>query len=149
LTFVRQHWPDIRYLALIFALAFVVRLAFVLWVDPDPRLAKNDSWFYFHSAEVGGWERIRLPFHGNQFASPDCGSPAGDSAAGRRVPPTWTGPSYKLVNIFIGVPAAACSISSVGWRPGRVGIAAGLLLTFFPAVFYSALPITEVTYPLC
>ncbi len=164
----RRHRQDIRYVALIFALAFLVRLPFVLWVDYDPQPAKDDSWLYFHSAKamadgqgyvylhiVGAKDpsscvEIALCRNAHLQVAPTADHPPGYTAllaAVFRLP----GPDllkYKLVNVFMG--AAGCSLLYLFGRlaSGRaVGIASGLLLAFFPShVFYSALPISEVTY---
>jgi 4-amino-4-deoxy-L-arabinose transferase-like glycosyltransferase len=146
-AFYREHTWAVRWALAIFVIALGVRLVFVLWLDPDPTYVNDDSWFYRYSAKamVDGDGYV---YPGRLEVTAD--HPPGYTALLASVfllpGPDW--PAGQVLNSLIG--ALGCSLLFLFGLVafGRaIGVAAGLLLTFFPShIAWTALPVTEVTY---
>lgn len=144
-----QRRPDLLWFSIIVAIALALRFAFVMWLDPDPRLAgvTDDSWFYNNAANALA--------DGRGYISPGRGTPTAQWPPGYPAllasvyllpgPDVTTG---KILNVLLGT--LSCGLLFVAGRVlwnRAVGIAAGLLLAFFPShIFYSTLILTETAY---
>ncbi|MDI6856963.1 MAG: glycosyltransferase family 39 protein [Dehalococcoidia bacterium] len=136
-------------LAGVFALAFLVRLVFIVLVDPDPQAGiPDDSLFYDSTASWLAEGRGYIHLHGE----PTAHWPPGYSMIlaviykllGHHV---FLG---KMLNVFAGA-ATSIAVYFLGAKvfDRRVGLLGALLLAFFPSqVFGATLLMTEVIWGL-
>jgi len=147
-SFVVEHRTDLLWAAAIFAVAFTIRFVFVLWVDWQPLTGTiDDSNFYHLSARamadgkgyINPWRHLptaQWPPGYTAFLASVYILPGPDAFAG------------KMLNVVLG--ALTCSLvfatGRLMWNRA-VGVAAGLLVTFFPShVFSSTILLSEVVY---
>jgi 4-amino-4-deoxy-L-arabinose transferase-like glycosyltransferase len=149
-SWARRHATDVRWALAIFTAAFLVRLLYVLWNNPDPSLsATTDAWFYHHSAEAMRNGRGYI-FPGHLTNAQTAYWPPGYTAVLAAVY-MLPGPDIiagKLLNVVLG--ALTCSgvfaLGRLMWDR-VVGIVAAVVMVLFPShIFFSTLLLTETAY---
>ena len=151
-TRVRQLWGEghLHWAAWIFCLAFVIRIAWLFYVNPDPfdgeyfSRGYYDAIFFYKAAEsLAAGEGYREP----DFLQLSAAWPPGYPIT-LMILFVIFGTNLvvaKLFNVFLaGIGAVLIYTLATMIRGQRAGIVAGILMAFFPSqIFFSVMVLTE------
>lgn len=147
-AWIQRNRATLLWSLFLFGLAFAVRLAALLWLQPEPLRAISDAWFYRNAGEALA--------HGRGYIFPGHGP----------IPTAFWPPAYPavLASVFllpgrdlISANVFNVSVSALGavfvfllgarlWSRS-VGVAAGVLYALFPSsILFSTLVLTEAMF---
>ena len=142
---------ELRWLAVILALATAVRLAWVIYAAREPQELHDPFFYVFYAAQIANGDGYRL-LDGQPTAYYPIGYPA--TLAGvyallkHTLLPEEYVKAYAALNLVLGV-ATVGLVYAVGRRlfDATVGLVAAFLLAVFPnIVFHTATPLTETLF---